>query len=145
MCRGYDDMMPFYPNADAFYAVMNDLFGRILAAPEMAERLADSRALLCIRTSAPEAVLHLNARGAPPRFLTGGACEKDIDLGLSVPADTLHAIWLGNIRMRDAFAAGQIRLETNPLRALALLTKFEAVFRCAEQWYPVVLRERGLV
>jgi hypothetical protein len=138
-------MMPFYPNADAFYVVMSDLFGRILAAPEMAARLADSGAVLCIRTTAPEAVLHLDARSSPPRFFTGSACGKDIDLGLSIPADTLHDVWLGNTRMRDAFAAGRIRLETNPLRALALLTKFEAVFRCAEEWYPVVLRERALI
>jgi putative sterol carrier protein len=137
--------MPFYPNAEAFYTVMIDLFGRIIAAPEMAQRLADSRAVLCIRTAGPAAILHLNTRKTPPSFLTGNACGKDVDLGLSVAADTLHAIWLGRMRMSDAFASGKIRLETNPLRALALQPKFEAVFRFAEQVYPAVLRERGLL
>lgn len=135
---------PFYPDAEAFYAVMEDLFGRIMADPAMIRLLRDSRAVLCIVTTAPDAVLHLDARRVPPRFLAGSACARDSDLRLRLEADTLHDVWLSKIRMRDAFAAGQIHLESHPLRALALLMEFQDLFRYAEKMYPVVLQERGL-
>ncbi len=136
--------MPFYPDTKTFYAVMTDLFGRVIAAPEMAQQLRDTRAVLCIKASAPDGVLSLDARSVPARFAAGEGCTVNVDLGFSAAADTLHAIWLGETSVGDAFAAGKIKLETNPLRAFALLGKFEAIFWAAASQYPAVLREHGL-
>ena len=93
----------------------------------------------------PGRVISLDTRCTPACFSVGTDCQGKVDLGLRIAADTLHRIWLGEIRMSDAFASGQIKLETNPLRAFALMGKFETVFRYAERQYPVVLRERGLL
>lgn len=137
--------MPFYRDSVTFCATMTDIFGRIMAVPEMSRLLADSRTVLCIKTTGPDAVLILDASTMPPRFLTGEACGGAVDLGLRLSVDTLHAILLGDVRLRDAFAARQLHLESNPLRALALLSRFEAIFRYAERLYPIVLSERGLL
>jgi len=137
--------MPFYSDTPTFYAVMTDLFGRIMATPEMAQLLRDSRVSLRIAVTDPEAVLELDARDELPRFATGNTASNGADLSLRVAADTLHDIWMSNVRMRDAFADGKIRLETNPLRALGLLMQYQDLFRYAERLYPVVLRERRLL
>ena len=45
--------MSFYSDIKTFYTIMTDLFGRIIAAPEMAQSLHESGAVLCIKTSSP--------------------------------------------------------------------------------------------
>lgn len=137
--------MPFYPDADTFYGVMADLFGQVLRQPALLDPLRDSRLLLHITTAQPDANITLDARSDPPRFITGAAPADKPTLGLRLPADVLHDIWLGKIRLRDAYWAGQIELTTSPLKALSLLMQLQGLFRYIESIYPQVLRARGLL
>lgn len=137
--------MSFYRDTETLYAVMEDLFGRVMADPQMQRLLRKSKAIIRITLTNPDAVLCLNARQEPLRFTTGCVDDGKADLGLRIPAQVLHDIWLSNIRMRDAFATGAIHLQTNPLRALGLLNQLQELFRYAEKIYPFVLRERGLI
>ena len=138
--------MPFYPDTATFYVVMTDLFGRVIAAPGVLKPLTDGKVLLRMTVTEPDAVLIVDGRTIPPRFITGasgGAVQPDI--GLRIPADVLHNVWLNRMRLRDAFMAGKMHLDTSPLRALGLLSSLTGMFRFTEQIYPQVLREHGMV
>jgi hypothetical protein len=136
--------MPFYADSAAFYSIMSDLFARVLAAPGLLQPLVKERAVLRIVTTGPAGILTVDGRSPPPKFLTGPA-EGSADVGLRVPADTLHNIWLSKVRLRDAFLAGTVKLDTSPLQALSLMTGLTEMFRFVEKTYAQVLRERGLL
>jgi hypothetical protein len=67
--------MPFYPDAETFYGVMNDLFGQVMARPDLLQPLRDGRVLLRITTTQPDTILVVDGRSVPPRFSTGKAPE----------------------------------------------------------------------
>jgi hypothetical protein len=139
--------MPFYPDTATFYVVMTDLFGRVIAAPGVLKPLTDGKVLLRMTVTEPDAVLIVDGRTNPPRFITGsaGSAGSRPDIGLRIPADVLHNVWLNRIRLRDAFMAGKMHLDTSPLRALGLLSSLTGMFRFTEQIYPQVLREHGML
>ena len=136
--------MPFYPNTEAFYAVTADLIGRVMAASALLAPLQREGVVLQMTLTQPDAVLVVDGRSTPPRFITGTAAVRP-DIGLRLTTDTLHNIWLSKIRLRDAFTAGTIKLDTSPLRALSLMGSLTDLFRHVESIYPQVLRERGLL
>ena len=139
--------MSFYPDTATFYVVMTDLFGRVMAAPGVLKPLTDGKVLLRMTVTEPDAVLIVDGRSNPPRFITGsaGPVGGQPDIGLRIPADVLHNVWLNRIRLRDAFMAGKMHLDTSPLRALGLLSSLTGMFRFTEQIYPQVLREHGML
>jgi len=137
--------MPFYPNAETFYEVMNDLFGQVMARPDLLKPLRDGKVLLRITASQPDTILVVDGRSMPPRFLSGITPEGKVDVGLSLAADVLHNVWLGKMRLRDAYLAGKIHLDSNPIKALSLMTGLLEMFRFVEGIYPGVLKKRGLL
>ena len=62
-------------------------------------------------------------------------------LMLRMPADVLHRVWLSEIRLRDAYLSGQIKVEGSLVRAFALAH----LFRQVEALYPTVLQDRSLL
>ena len=139
--------MPFYPDTATFYVVMTDLFGRVIAAPGVLKPLTDGKVLLRMTVTEPDAVLIVDGRLNPPRFIPGPTVpvSGQPDIGLRIPADVLHNVWLNRMRLRDAFMAGKMHLDTSPLRALGLLSSLTGMFRFTEQIYPQVLREHGMM
>lgn len=137
--------MGFYPDSQTFDSVMTDLFGRVLARPELTKQLQDSKSVLQITITEPPFAILVDARTAPVRFVRNGHENARIDAGIRLSADTLHGIWLGKIRLRDAYTSGKVKVEGNPLTALPRLLRFADLFRDAERLYPVVLRQRGLL
>jgi hypothetical protein len=137
--------MPFYPDAETFYAVINDLFSKVMARPELLTPLRDGKVLLRITTTQPDTILVVDGRSVPPRFAIGKTPDARVDLGLSLAADVLHNVWLGKIRLRDAYLAGKIHLDSSPLKALSLVTGLLEMFRFVEGLYPGVLKKRGLL
>jgi hypothetical protein len=137
--------MPFYADSQSFYNVMIDLFGQVMEDPALLKPIRDGRILLRIVTTVPDAVLVLDGRFDPTRFTAGRMISENVDLGLRTPADVLHRAWLGQERLRDAFLAGRIKLDTSPLRALTLLSSLSGLFRHLEGLYPQVLRDHELL
>lgn len=137
--------MPFYPDVETFYEVMNDLFSQVMARPDLLKPLRDGKVVLRITTTAPDALLVVDGRAVPPRFTTGAGPTGKVDVGLSLPADVLHNVWMGKTRLRDAYLAGKMHLDSNPLKALSLLTGLLDMFRFVEGLYPGVLKKRGLL
>ena len=58
---------------------------------------------------------------------------------MQMSADTLHRIWMGEVRLRDAFMAGDVQVTGDVFKALRLTD----LFRQAEALYPQILREKG--
>lgn len=137
--------MPFYANSQSFYNVMIDLFGQVMDEPALLKPIRDGEILLRIVTTEPEAVLMIDGRFDPPRFTAGRMTSEKVDVGLRTPADVLHRAWLGQDRLRDAFLAGRIKLDTSPLRALTLLSSLSGLFHQLESLYPQVLRDHELL
>jgi putative sterol carrier protein len=136
--------MPFYPDAETFYGVMNDLFSQVMARPDLLKPLRDGKVLLRITTTQPDTILVVDGWSVPPRFLIGKTPDGKVDVGLSLATDVLHNVWLGRIRLRDAYLAGKIHLDSSPLKALSLMTGLLEMFRFVEGLYPGVLQKRGL-
>ena len=135
--------MPFYEDTQSFYDAMTDLFERVMVLPNAREALRASGVVLRMVTTDPAAVLTLDGRDDPPRFACGAA-DDPADFTLHLPTDVLHAIWLGEIRLQEAFFGGQIQLDGSPMRALGLVSNLGGLFRQVEALYPQVLREREL-
>ncbi len=137
--------MPFYRDAETFYQVMNDLFSQVMAQPALLKPLVDGKVVLRITTTGPDTILVVDGRAVPPRFTTGVVPTGKVDVGLSLSADVLHNVWMGKIRLRDAYMAGKMHLDSNPLKALSLMTSLLEMFRLVEGLYPGVLKKQGLL
>ena len=137
--------MQFYRDVETFYEVMNDLFSQVMARPDLLKPLRDGKVVLRITTTGPDAALVVDGRAVPPRFATGTGAIGKVDVGLSLPADVLHNVWMGKTRLRDAYLAGKMHLDSSPLKALSLLTSLLDMFRFVEGLYPGVLKKRGLL
>ena len=137
--------MPFYPDRETLYRVVRALFERVLADPEVLGQLGQRGLTLRITVENPSAVVLLDTRCRPPCYTLDGDPAAEADIGVRVEADTLHAIWLDRMGLREAHARGLVRLETNPLKALGHLMRLAEVFRYLESVYPAVLRAEGLV
>ena len=137
--------MPFYRDVETFHEVMTDLFSQVMARPDLLKPLRDGKVVLRITTTQPDAVLVVDGRAVPPRFTTGSDPTGKVDVGLSLPADVLHNVWMGKMRLRDAYLAGKMHLDSSPLKALSLMTSLLEMFRFVEGLYPGVLKKRGLL
>ena len=130
--------MSFYPDAPAFYDVMTELFQRLANKPGATDDFARSRLVIHINVTEPQAFIGLNARTHPIGFhFEADGARPDISLFMT--ADLLHQVWLGKVRLRDAFFGGQIKTKGAIFKAMQLAP----LFREAEALYPTVLAEKG--
>lgn len=132
--------MAFYTSPQQLYDVLQGVFERVKAHPDHIETFTRSNLVIRMRFSDPTAEVLLDGR-QPPLEVFFGERPGRADLELDMPADLLHAIWLSQKRLRDAFFSGEIATKGNILRA----TKLTDLFREAEQAYPQVLQEKGLI
>ena len=137
--------MPFYRDAETFYEVMNDLFSQVMARPDLLKPLVDGKVVLRITTTQPDTILVVDGRAVPPRFTMGTDSTGKVDVGVSLSADVLDNVWMGKMRLRDAYLAGKMHLDSSPLKALSLMTSLLEMFRFVEGLYPGVLKKRGLL
>jgi putative sterol carrier protein len=129
----------FYRDEKQFYAVMDQLFGRLMKNSNATDQFARSNLVIRLNTRQPNAQILLDGRGRPVEALFGPQAGK-ADLELNLEADTLHKIWLGEVRLRDAFFGGQIATKGYVFKAMQLGDLFVE----AERQYPQVLTEMGL-
>lgn len=131
-------MSSVYADSDAFYVAMRALFERLAADPAATAQFQRARMAIRIRSTDPQAEIYLDSRNNPVR-VEFGPYAGNADLELTLPADLLHQIWLGEVRLRDAFFSGQIHTTGNVFRAMSL----GDLFRQAEALYPSVLQSLG--
>ncbi len=132
--------MPFYTESAVLQDVAATLLDRLALDPKVTSDFGRTGLLIHIHLLNPKAFIGLNGRSKPASFsyvLDGGKP----DLELSLEADTLHAIWLGDRRLRDAYFGGEIKTKGSIFKVLQLAP----IFREAEAQYRVILREKGLL
>ncbi|MBX7235087.1 MAG: SCP2 sterol-binding domain-containing protein [Caldilineales bacterium] len=132
--------MPFFTTSAQLRDVAEELFQRISRTPGATDDFARSRMLISVHLSEPDAFIGLNGRTRPVTFSyqPDGATP---DLELHLTADTLHDVWMGTRRLRDAFFGGEIRTKGSIFKAMQLAP----LFRQAEALYPQLLKEKGLL
>lgn len=132
--------MPFYATSEQLREVAEELFNRVSKTPGATDDFARSKMFISVHLNQPNAYIGLNGRTRPVHF----SYQPDgttADLELQLEADTLHEIWLGKRRLRDAFFGGEIKTKGSIFKAMQLAP----LFRQAEALYPILLREKGLL
>lgn len=131
--------MPFYATSEQLREVAEELFNRVSRTPGATDDFAHSKMMISVHLNQPDAYIGLNGRTRPVTF-TYQPDGVTPDLELQLTADTLHDIWLGKRRLRDAFFGGEIKTKGSIFKAMQLAP----LFRQAEALYPAVLKEKGL-
>lgn|GEM_PF-983386 len=138
--------MSVYPDSETLYETMNDLFGQMMKTPQVLKPLQKSNKVVQIQLTDPSAVLTLDGRSNPPRFLDGPVKTPAADVIIRMPMDVLHNVWLGKAKLTDAYFSGQIKLvKGNPLSALGLWNNLSSLFSQVGAQYPAILSEHGLI
>jgi hypothetical protein len=132
--------MGFYADSKVLDAVLQDLFTRTLADPAGLKELTGSNMRFRLDISNPSAVISADCRARPPVIFYGPQDGK-VDLAINTPADLLHKVLLKEVRLRDAFFGGQMKVDGSIFRAKRL----EGLFHVFQALYPQVLADAGLV
>jgi hypothetical protein len=131
--------MPIFSSTDLLQTTLQTLFARVGQDPEAAKSVVNSRLILRMRVTAPEADVVVNGRRNPPQ-ITYGKTPLRPDLEIELSADALHKILLGELRLSSAVAARQLVVR-GPIHKSFV---FEEIFHSAQAFYPSVLEEVGL-
>ena len=133
--------MPFYADADQFYACTQALFARIEEQnPGAADAILASRLVIRLRCTEPDAELTINGRQRPMQTRFGPSRLRPT-LDIELPADTLHRIMLGEMSLKKALANGRLKV----LGPVWKATDLADLFRRGQALYREVLHEQGLL
>ena len=102
--------MPVYPNSEAVYDVMNQLFGEVMRMPQILQPLQKANKIIQIQLTDPSVILTLDGRSNPPRYIPGPVKEPVPDFIIRMPTDVLHNVWLGRASLTEAYFAGKLYL-----------------------------------
>lgn len=128
----------FYQTPDQLRDVAETLIARMTQDPRASADLSGSGMLITINVREPGLIIRLDGRHNPASVAFGPTNEKpNLEIGLK--SETLHKIWLGQLRVRDAYFGGKISAKGNVFSAL----KLADIFHEAERLYPIILREKG--
>lgn len=130
--------MPFYQSTADLYSAIGALFDRVTAETDAMHQFSQTHLVIRITFSDVDGEILLDAR--QPAVFFGKRPGRG-DLELTMPADLLHRIWLGEESLRAAFFGGQIQSKGNLFRAMPLTE----LFRTCESFYPQILHEKGLL
>jgi putative sterol carrier protein len=130
--------MPIYPNSEILQTTLNNLFHRVGQDPEAVKSVVSSKLILRLNVSAPAADVLINGRKNPPSISYGKTTLRP-DLEISLSADALHQILLGELRLSSAVASKQLVVKGPIFKSFV----FEDIFHSAQAIYPSLLKEMG--
>lgn len=132
--------MPIFANDEQMYTCFGTLFDRLLAAePQAADSMVKTGLTIRFRCANPAATVTFDARSRPLRIDYGTVPLKP-EIEISLAADTLHCILLGEMGIRKSIGAGLLELKGPVWKA----TPLGDLFRNAQRFYLDVLNEYGL-
>ncbi len=131
--------MAIFKSAEHLYSVMQEVFDRVIANPTNIETFTRSNLVVRMRTKDPDAELLLDGR-QPPLEVFYGPRPGRANLEVTLPADLLHGIWLGEESASQAFFSGRVQTKGNFMKAMQLID----LFRECERVYPRIAAAQQL-
>jgi hypothetical protein len=131
--------MPPFANAEILQKTLNTLFEHVGRDPEAVKSVVDTKMILRLRVTQPEADVLLNGRKNPPAISYGKTSLRP-DLEVEMKAEALHLILLGELRLGKAVASRQLVVRGPITKSFV----FEDIFHSAQALYPSVREELGL-
>ena len=99
-------MTTVFSNTDQFYSCMKALFDRVqISDPQAAQKLQKSKVILRFTCTGPDGILVINGR-RNTAAITYGEDRIRPEVDVSLPADTLHTILLGDTKITNALSYG---------------------------------------
>jgi hypothetical protein len=131
--------MAIFKSAEHLYSVMQAVFERVMANPTHIEAFTRSNLVVRMRTLEPDGELLLDGR-QPPLEVFYGPRPGRANLEVTLSADLLHAIWLGEESASQAFFSGRVQTKGNFMKAMQLID----LFRECERVYPQIAAAQQL-
>jgi len=125
--------MAVFHSADQIYTILQEVFARVADHPADITSFTHSNLVFRIHLQNPEATILLDGR-QPPLEVFFGERPGRANIEVTMEADMLHHIWLGQASMSQAFFSGAIRTQGNILKARQLVD----LFRVCEEVYPAI-------
>jgi hypothetical protein len=131
--------MAVYQSSEQLTAILRRLFEQVIADPEAARKLSQSKLIVRFKIHDPAALVTLNGRTMPPQLSMGapapGAPPLRPDLEVEVSADALHQILLAQLRLRVAITSKQVKVHGPVWKSLVL----QDIFHTAQALYPKMM------
>jgi hypothetical protein len=131
--------MAVFESDEQFYAAMQAVFAAVSQEPEHIDTFTRSNLVIRMNFSNPTAEVLLDGR-QPPLEVFYGARPGQANIEVSMDAELLHRIWLGQESASQSFFSGSIQTQGNVMRAMPLMD----LFRACERVYPDVVAALNL-
>jgi hypothetical protein len=132
--------MPVYTTDAQLYSCFGTLFSIIERNDSTAaDALVKAALVIRFNCSSPPATITINARRDPVEIVFGMTTIKPA-IEVSLTADTLHCLLLGEIRLTKAIGSDLLEMKGPVWKTLTLA----GVFHHAQRFYPDVLKGNGL-
>lgn len=135
--------MPIYDSDVQFYTMMQHLFDRIrMQNPNPIDKLAAARLIVRLSFIDPQAEILVNGRSKPVSVSYGRAKNSLMpDLEAEMTTETLHMVLMHSISLKSAIAYKKIKVNGMLWKTNSLA----AILEHGRAYYPVILREHGLI
>jgi hypothetical protein len=131
--------MPVFTDADQFYDCTQTLFARIEEEdPHAADQIVTERLIIRIQCTEPDVEFTINGRKRPVETTFGPARMRPT-LDITMGADTLHGIMLGELSLKTTLAKGKMKVHGPVWKATVLAE----LFHRTQALYPQVLHDCG--
>lgn len=131
--------MAHFASTDELDKVMEMLWEKIKAHPEMSKRLIDTKLIVQFKYRDPDGLLTIDCSDGQNMHIITGKTNLTPVIEMSMKADIAHEFWLGKVNVPLAIMSGKITSKGPTPKALALLP----VIKPAYELYPQVLQEAG--
>jgi hypothetical protein len=132
--------MPFFRSSEQFYQVATTVFTRLQEVNSAAAAAVEQVNLLIrLNCTDPAAQVVVDGQRRPAEILFGTNSIRPA-VEVTMPADVLHQIMLGELSLVQALGSGDVLVRGQVGKVVALA----GLFRQTRQIYPAVLAELGL-
>lgn len=128
--------MPTFENTEKMYEVLGELFRTLLAAPGMAQKLADDNMSIKFNINNPTGELWV----MPTGDVVCGSADGKATVEMTLDGDTCHKFWLKQIKMPVALAKGLIKAKGPMPKVLKLMPLLKPAYEA----YPAIAQKNGL-
>jgi hypothetical protein len=131
--------MAYFASTEELNKVMELLWNRIKADPDMSKKLIDAKLIVQFKYRDPDGVLTIDTSDGKSMNIIIGKTDIKPIIEMSMKADIAHEFWQGKTNVPLAIMSGKIVSKGPTPKALALLP----VIKPAYALYPQVLQEAG--